>query len=666
MRQKKNLFYKLTSVLFTLMIGCFARPAIALEEFSLHDYGYGESVRLSGTNAESFVSIPVANGQTPVDMRFYLTPTPNIGDGFIALEHQGRLVASFAFNSKPQEVIFPLTNLPVEDGRLTVSLRAVMVSSDTDTCSALRARWIDISDIRVTVDGDAQKPATLKDFFPPTLRRLAIYVSPVPTAEELTAAFNLAGRTQHLLNGRAIDVRVAARTLDAPGIGPYERAVLITSSSSTIPRLTLVPASNGWPILALSAAPDHLNEAVETLFSSPVRELLLTKNSDTTFARTPFFPTTSYHLDLKELGYPLLRLQGSGETKTTIGFSQAALGGPVRNISLNLHGISSVLQKGGIGTLATFLNNHLVDSYALSEEGERFRRTIELPDEFLARDNKLDIIANYTPPGGNCRIGLHNMTLDIDATSFITATSSPIFTPLFDKFPQALLPVFDLFVEKNDERSWNAAARLITLWQRLSPRPLRPTVNWLHPDIDITKPSVLISSQPTLFPSLQRLIDPPSLTVAAPELSARMNMAGRFAVLETFLEKEYPVISLTTTFWPEGLSRLTDTLMAGEGWYDTTGNTLVVNQDNQFSYAEIKQLKSTPLKFGVWGSGEGLSARERFWYATIGISIAVTIIILAAVFGLTHRLRHSGAPRPSSSLPSAVRTRQSRRPSSGR
>jgi hypothetical protein len=186
----------------------------------------------------------------------------------------------------------------------------------------------------------------------------------------------------------------------------------------------------------------------------------------------------------------------------------------------------------------------------------------------------------------------------------------------------------------------------------------------------VKRSSVFVVAQPIVLPKLEHMLDPNKMALTAPEITQKIALSGRFALLQTFLEDTYPVLVLSTSYWPEGLHRLTGALLEKDGWYETTGNMFVVNEAGEKAFTEVFSLKKTPLHYGIWGTGEALTKSQRFWYAFLGLSGAILLIGMAIVFGYSYRRRHrkeleiseqpAAVPLVTARVRSPLRTRRNR------
>lgn len=606
-------------------------------ELPLSLYGYANTVRLSGTNAKTIISIPVYPGLTPVSLKMRLISTPNIDKGFVSIEHDNTTIYTVSFPAPLNVVEVPLTGLKPKDNFLTLVVNGIFTTDD-DTCSAFRSRWADVSDMRVVVNGTPRPPETLAQFFSPTLQRLNIYLGQNPTAEMITTALRLVSFAEKMGVAKSLDVTLYPSFV-APTTtfnDPYARSIVMSPGGEKI--LRLISTAQGWPYLYIVAPPGDWLPAILPLVDERTKDLMQVDILKITKAeRATSSPPND--LSFEALGTPLLRLQGVGEMRGSVSVPQALFNRPIVNPVLHLRGVTSVLQKDGIGRLDTFFNNELLDSFNLPEQGGAFGRTVTLDNDTLRRDNQLDFVLTYTPPGGNCRVGLHNMVLDIQGTSTISVTSSAIVPPSFDRYPQVLLPTFDLVLENTDQTVLTAAARALVAWQHLSPRLLSPRVVWLNGYVPSNVPAVVVASDPKKLKDFDTFLDPDTFRLHEVGLTEDLVTARPFAVMQTFLQNETPFLVLSVHAWKDGLSAPISYLLEREGWYDAKGNIMVVTAKGEQGSAELSSLRKIPLKYGFWGNGDSLTSQQRTMYTLLAFGFFTILVVGAALFGYTYRQR---------------------------
>jgi hypothetical protein len=481
------------------------------------------------------------------------------------------------------------------------------------------------------------------EIFSPTLNHINVFIGQNPTPKTIATALKITALAQKAAVTKALNVTIESSPLQdiTPKNDPYTRTISLVNGTENA--LKLVPTATGWPYLLVSTIADDWQTVTKPLFDLRTNGLLqvdtlsVQQANRLTSAAPPI-------ISFDQLGTSLIRLQGAGEMHGSLSFSQTAFSQLISDATLHLKGQTSVLQKDGVARLDTYFNNTLVDSFAPSERGGSFDRTIPLSNDDLRRDNQLDFALTYTPPGGNCRVGLHNMVLDIIGTSTISATSSPLLAPSFDRFPQIVLPTFNLVLDTPDADTLTAAARLIVLWQRLSPSLLNPNISFLSSFKPGSTPTVILTNDSAHLPPLQVFIDPEKFNIREVGLNQIMDTPKSFAVMQTFLRDETPYLVISSHAWDSsGVRSPLDFLLSKEGWYEAKGNVLITTREGKYGFADLEQLKKIPRKYGAWGTGTALTEQEKLRYGLVAAGIFTTITILAALLGITYKKRQKAS-----------------------
>jgi hypothetical protein len=487
------------------------------------------------------------------------------------------------------------------------------------------------------LEGTPEQPRSISEFFPRSLKNLTVYVGKNPAPETVVAALEITAFAQTKAVGRPIETRILP--IDLPGVvtdTSYDRRVVsLTTGQSS--RLTFASVSSTWPVLTITSPTAAWKSTLGALTDSETGALLVAsdvraesteKTSDRALTEVSF----------KDLGKSFLSLKGVGEMETTVSFSQSDFGQPIQDAVLHLTGMSSALQSGGVGRLDVYVNDKLIHSYQLPEEGVSFDRQVKIPNNVLIRDNIIRLVGYYTPPGGNCRVGLHSIVIDISNNSFITAAPAQISFPEFDHLPQAFLGGFDVVIDTPDENSLTAASELIVLLQRLTPHllPIERVYTKMPQKIQI--PIVAISAKPDELSTLKAFVQPKTLVVSDAEKTTNLGIQGSFSSLQTFFENEKPVLVLTHHTWPLGMRALTSYLRNKDGWYTTRGNVMVLNAAGQASFARFdptEQVGKGTEKKLVPGL-KVIRDKQYGWTAVAGFG---ALVVVVSALGFTYKQR---------------------------
>lgn len=533
----------------------------------LSDLGVEEPVVLAGPLAERTVTVPVPTGLHPQSLLGRFRAGPGALGGWLEVRDGRRTLAWVPLRPGEGSLSVPLGEARVVAGRLPLTWRLIL-SPERAVCAAPLIDRAELEGLTVELKGRPLSPRTVADFWPPDLRALKLVLPGEPTLEEATAALQLVafGARQALGHPLTVTVAIGENDLPAPP-DPWTRWIRLGRGEARIALRSVAP--EGFPTLEIQAPAGALESAVETVLA--YREALRSP-AVRPLAVSPSESPSGERLPIAALGFPQIQMTGSGPMQARIFFSQGDLGGPVRRVRWRLVGRLSPVPEGGAATLLVYLNGGLVYSEPMA--GGSLDREIALPDGLLRRDNTLLVRVDYTPPGGDCRVGVHPLTVFIDGASTLSFRRAQGLPPSFERFPQSLLPVFTVGLQPLNASTLNAAADLIAALQRLTRTPLRPQVRPWAEASQVSGPLLLVTEDPEAVAALRPPLDPRPFRVLDLEGRERLRMdPGRsFAVLEGFTHQGRDVLLLTRYGARPDLGRIAEAMDPELGWYALNGD----------------------------------------------------------------------------------------------
>lgn len=341
---------------------------------------------------------------------------------------------------------------------------------------------LNISDVSLTVSGDAAMPSSVSEFF--TGAQNAIVEIPAESDEALTfAALDMVAGASSIM-GQESDVRLIvsgsseAATVMAdlneipaalqrkvtlqPGEG--DAVTSITADDTGSPRLTL---TGGSPELTAAAAAFGL-DALALASDADTRGLAATSTpGDVTAAQQT--------LTLADLGVETISLQGYGSNDAFVNVSQASFGGMLEQIDVNLVGtVSSTAET--VTTVQLLWNSVLVDSFNVDPDVSEINRTVTVPATALRSGNGLVIRMQAVNTAQVCvdeRL-LPPVRMDISTgESTVIATRGSSAVASFQDFPQAFAGTADIaFGAEATSAQITAAGQLVAALQRSQPNRL--------------------------------------------------------------------------------------------------------------------------------------------------------------------------------------------------
>ncbi len=580
------------------------------------DLGYPEEVMLRGTVSATTFSIPVPAGLRPHSVLFYLRLSPTIDTGMLILSDSDHVVGTLGLPTEKGVVSMSLEGAAVKDGFLTMKLQSVLDPQDP-TCASQLLKWVTVSDLKVVLSGEPKPPKTVATFWPPDLRAIHFYITTPPDRGVADAVLDISAFAQRLAMGHGITVTVGELTdpLPFPVDDPESRSVIVESDRSMLsPEVSLIKSSRDWPVLLLSARPEHLRVASRMVIGAARPFLFSRRNTLRYYHGRVSEPATK--VTFSSLGYRNTVLEGNTRLTALYSFSQADLGSSVKAVAVRVVGTYTPIPKGGSADLSVMVNGGLVHSVPLSKGGS-FDLYASIPKTLLKRDNKLEVVVLYTPPGNNCTVGAHDIVVDVHEDSYLEVKHGKSLPPGFDRFPQALLSSFTVACDDLTAESLQEAAGLVASLQRLSRVPLEPSYSPLEEAMKGELPVIAVVDNPLkveplsppLLPSPFRLIDPYGNIVM------ELNQHTRFAVLEAFstrssagplkaVRRSKEVLLLTSNGYQDGMSRVVETLSSGDGWYDLSGDVLILPEGQEPIKVPVRsghfQVKPVPETPAVW------------------------------------------------------------------
>jgi len=639
------------ALIFVLLAaGCaflYHTPTVRAQDstytLSWEDLGLGTRLRFRGAIISQEIFVPIPQGLHPQNIQGQLHISPDVTSGFLEIRSRERLLVTYDLKAPPPEITIPLADVPIENGYLPLTFIVRLRSEDSICIGDYIGRWLEITDIAVHFQGTPQPPKTVGSFLPSVLHHLYIAVPQNPTPAEAQAAFTLTtalGRKYH-----APGLRVSLLTLDDQGhildfptdASPlFSRFIALQETETPEGHLQIRTSKDGkHPVLWVTGSADALETQSRWLINE--------------WSQAAQAPSVSHAVDMsspQEIGRDIILLdalqppgwtvEGLGQLDIPIYFSQADLGGTVKDIVLHLAGTYTPLHPNSQATLSIYFNGGLVRSQILGQGGS-FDLRIPLPSLLLRRDNNLTIRFFYTPPNGNCPLSAHPFAATIDKGSYLAVALGESAATGFDRYPQALLPTFVVALDPLDTDTLQAALTLIGEWQRLTRRRLHPQLVSWDKAIAASQPALLITRQAQQAQALHAPVrtEPFSVLDANGNEIFRFDLPTKLAVAEAYRQHQRDIFLIVAPS-PLQPSQVADAaLRYPRGWYGIQGDTLVVPSDGE------------PVTLDIQGKGvrvKPLSTETQAWWRRWlpALYIGGILLILLAAAWLYPRLVRPG------------------------
>ncbi|GBD09863.1 hypothetical protein HRbin22_02125 [Candidatus Thermoflexus japonica] len=608
-------------------------------EVPLRELGEPDPMILYGLLSERPLSVPIPHGLRALELTGRLRSSPGLAGGRLEVHNGDRTLAWIPLSPGELPLHVGLHEGRIDRERLNLSFRLVP-PREADPCMFPLTERVELEDLRVRLEGTPEPPHTIAAFWPPDLRSLVLLLPPEPSPDEATAALRLVafGTRRAIGHPLTVSIRLDGDLLPLDPWDPWTRVVQIKRGE---PRTGLRFPEEGFPTLEIQAPSGTADRIVESILrygeALPFSEVAPQPGA------TPEAPFPR-RITLAELGHPQVQMSGSGPMEFSFFFSQGDLGGPVRGVRFRLVGRMSPVPEGGRASLLVFLNGGLAHAEPIG--GGAFDRWIAFPDGLLQRDNTLIIRVDYTPPGGDCRIGMHPLTVFMDGASYLEFQAGRSLGPGFERFPQALLPAFIVGLHPLDESTLNAAAQLVMLLQRATRRPLQPEVRPWEQALSAGMPRVLITRDPEAIKDLRPPLDPRPFRLLDLDGRERFRMDPDrpFIVLEAFEHGGHDLLLLTRWGQTPELHTIASAFDPQLGWYGLSGDVWIWPAGE--SPVEIRvrgaglRVEPLPSSPAVWWS--------RLWPWALGAAFLGLLVFLIWVYPRVVRTRPPGPALPAS------------------
>ncbi|MCS6908911.1 MAG: cellulose biosynthesis cyclic di-GMP-binding regulatory protein BcsB [Anaerolineales bacterium] len=567
--------------LSSLPVEAFAARAQALDEvlwLPLQQFGYPATIRISGQIGERYLYLPIPAGMQPEELKFTLRHSADVESGFLELYNRERVLHTIALGSAPQRVELSLSDAQVEGNLLVLRLVSRLRSQDNICETAYVGAWLDLEEAEIQLSGIPSTPQTVGEFFPPLLSDLVIEVPVNPSPAQAEAALRLIAALTLKYANRPFQFHLVSERDEIPvevRESPLARRVVLRTHPQGAIRLQ---SDSGLPTLILQGEGDAFT-AQGAWLTSELTPLGVHRQIQVLEWKDPI-EANRHTVTLAELGYPLQQVSGVGRIDIAFAFSQADLGGPVRNLRARLVGTHTPVEALASATLTVLFNGAQVYSRLLSTDTQ-FDLYLDFPNPLLRRENTLTLRFDYTPRQGECRIGISPFTAQLWENSYLQFDSGDVLPAGFLRFPQGLLPEFEVTIAPLTPQNLRRAAELIIALQKASKKPLR--LKWSDWQTALSSPQIwfVIQSDPALVTALKPPLELVPFRIV--DFSGRelLRFEGQipFAALQAFEHNRRQVLLLSASGDAALMDRLLLSLkQSPNSWYDLAGDVYLIGE----------------------------------------------------------------------------------------
>ncbi|MCK2199551.1 hypothetical protein [Corynebacterium callunae] len=459
-------------------------------ELSLSELGGAEAIGFPGRTVEVSLGVRVPAGTTPETLTGNLQLPSEYSGGILELYKDGRILKTIPLTVKDNlaPVSLPLKDIPVEDGRIDFSLRAVMDVAGDQWC--FKETESTLLDGKVKFSGTTANPTVIADFFPSVMRSLTIYTPENPSDSTKEATLEIASSLGSTYRTSNIDIDVKALpegTVEPPTApGDFERQIVLVESEEDA-KTELINAGADNAFLMLSGVGEQLYDQARLLTDAMLPLAVETEVTAAGFGDIPNLATDV--ATLSELGIVNLHSESVARTSVAIGIERSRLRTYSAGLQVHLTGTYTPQPAQNSGQITISVGDTVLDSFTPDETGT-INREFEVSGELLGRYS--EIIVEYKSTGEISCGQTQPIGLNIDSESLVSShhTDTPILSG-FSTLPQAFQPSVDVALSEGTVADLGRAVDVVMGIQSLSSQRIRPhVVGW---------DEAVVSQNPTVF-----------------------------------------------------------------------------------------------------------------------------------------------------------------------
>lgn len=607
------------------------------------EMGLGGSVALTGQRGRTSVTLPVPDGTTPVALRGALEVPAGIERGWLDVTHDERFVGrvDLGGGAPTVPVAVPLTGVPVTGESVTLELATTIVPTTGSCLNSRDSSTVRLQDPVVDYAGAPMSPTTVADFLPPVLRTATLVLPDEPTADQATAALTLAAAVVDRYGSQPVRtvVRRASDRVGAPADGPFDRTVVVAPGAEA--GLRLEPASDPAvpPALVVSGDGPALLDQIALVGGEAAELAVADRVSAGSLTVPPVL--TADAMTLGDMGLGPVTQRGSGEVTVTIPVDQTRLGRAGSAMRVHVLGTYTPLSTGVAGSIHVAVGERDLDVRAADSSGV-VDTWVDVPADSVERVTSVDVILRTTGNGDACSTG-GALTLTIDSGTTVTTSGGTPDTRGFASVPQSLMPAVDVALAQQTFANTARAITVLTGLQRLSARPLIPTVVPFDDVAGSSEPAVVVAPDglAAFGPAAEDLRLPLGttgttvLTLSGEDGDARVTVdsSAPFASLQVLRQNDRSVVVATST-----ASTQLDGLLAwladdARRWDGLRGDVLFGT-----AAREPVSLSSVRESAAPAAVASGSTAPTAVWSVLVigGIALVVGLIAAALVYVRSH------------------------------
>lgn len=470
------------------MLGATINPSLPLSALSSSD-----DIAVPNFAKELPLAFDVPAGTVPQSLSGTLQIPAEFSGGVVEFYDGDRLFHTLRLevNDSRAHIEVPLQSVPVEDGRATFWLRAMLDPVNNQWC--YEKQEVRFLDGNVTFEGATINPAVVADYFPSVLRALTIYVPENPSEAVQEATLEVATSLDSVYRRSGLDVNVETLPTgtDAPPTRPqdFERQIVLVdeATESNTQKTELVNPGQDNAFLRLNGNADELYDQARLLTDATLPLAVDTEVTASGFGDVPNLSTDV--ATLQELGITQLTSESVAHTSVTLGIERSRLRTYSQSMDLHITGTYTPLPPQNAGQITFSIGDTVLDSLTTDDTGI-IDREFNVPGDLVNRYTA--IVVEFTSTGDvNCGV-TQPVGLNIDSDSLVTSQHSDV--PVLNGFrslPQSFQPRVDVAFADPSVQELSRAVSVVLGIQSMSSQRIRPhLVNW---------DEAVASERPTIF-----------------------------------------------------------------------------------------------------------------------------------------------------------------------
>jgi len=595
--------------------GGAGQPAEA-PTLSLSSLGADGDIALYGFSGSHSITVPVPKGLTPGALTADLELPPYVGGGTLIVTQEDRTLSRvelLATDTTP--ITIPLTGARVVDDTVSFTVRSRLLPEEGE-CLFNPTVPLKLTDAAIAYTGSEEVTDTVADFLPPVLARLTIFVPKTPSTAESDAAVKLTTAVVSRYGDQHPEVRLAALPGNGqpPPSGPLERNVVIREGGD--PGVAVQGDRAGVPALLITGSGAELDDQVQ-LLDSELSRLALARKAVAGPTKSSS-DQTAKQASLTDLGQPTLSATAF-EPRVVLPIDQTRLGGPVRDVRVDLKGSYTPLPSTVGGQIVVSVGDVTLDRWAAESTGT-IDRSVTIPNSELERVTDLSIALEIAGNTGQCG-EFQPTTLRIDGSTTINSAPDPAQSVGFQSIPQSLLPKTQIGLEEGSLEATSAAVAIGAGLQRLSGPRIDTEVTSLDDAIAGSLPAVLISTDSwdseNVVPPVRSDSDG-QLTVSpvggSGGASLELDPSLKFASLQVGRSGNRTLLFAISDTGPKDLVALLDWLDSEPSrWANLTGTALLARPGAEPVHVDTDEVLAAPTA----------TTTSPLWWIAIGAGVIV-------------------------------------------